>query len=86
MTSQRPWPQRFRVRIHIGPSAAIPYSVVTWHAAEKAVAIAVQSHLRRYADGGEIRDVEVEDLGPVGRDAHGAMLLEPADITDRSEF
>jgi hypothetical protein len=33
-----------------------------------------------------VSEVEVDDLGPVGRDSQGAMALEGADIVDRMEF
>jgi hypothetical protein len=49
----------------------------------------VFTHLRRHpeANSGEaILDVEVEDLGPVGRNQEGRMVLEAADLIDRMEF
>jgi len=33
-----------------------------------------------------IRDVEVAELGPVGRTREGKMMLERGDVTDRMEF
>jgi hypothetical protein len=33
-----------------------------------------------------IRDVEVSELGPVGRTSEGRMMLEQGDLTDRMEF
>ncbi|MGH2358838.1 MAG: hypothetical protein ACRDGJ_12675 [Candidatus Limnocylindria bacterium] len=55
-------------------------------AQEKAIAMAVGAHLRRHPEGEEIYDIAVEDLGPVARDAQGAMALERSDLTDRAEF
>lgn len=86
MRAQRSWPQRFRVVIHIGPDASIPYSVVTWLAEEKAIALAVAAHTRRYRETYVIDDVEVQDLGPAGRDEQGEIILDPKDLTDRREF
>lgn len=86
MTKQRAWPKRFRVLVRPDPDTAVSYAVVTWLAEEKAIAMAVAEHLRRHRDDESIYDVEVEDLGPVSRDAGGAMLLETGDLTDRSEF
>jgi len=53
---------------------------------EKAIVLAVEVHLRRHPDGGEIYDIEVEDLGPVDRDAQGTIVLERTDLSDRFEF
>ncbi|MGH3117439.1 MAG: hypothetical protein ACRDQ2_10075 [Gaiellales bacterium] len=72
------------VHTRVGGSAR--YAVVTWLTEEKAIAMAVAAHLRRHPDGEETYDVEVEDLGPVDRDAQGAMVLERSDLTDRAEF
>jgi hypothetical protein len=74
------------VTVQTGTGGSVPYPVVTWLAREKAIAMAVAAHLRRHPEGDEIYDVEVEDLGPVARDAQGAMVLERSDLTDRSEF
>lgn len=86
MTTQRSWPQRFRVIVHTGPDASVPYSAVTWLGKEKAIALAVAAHLRRHPGADAVYDVAVEDVGPVGRDTHGGMRLERDDLTDRSEF
>lgn len=86
MRAQRSWPERFRVLVRIGPESTVPYTVVTWLAEEKAIAMAVTEHLRRHREASGIYDVEVQDVGPVDRDARGAMVLERDDITDRTEF
>ena len=69
-----------------GTGGSVRYPVVTWSARKKAIAMAVAAYLRRHPEGDEIYDVKVEDLGPVARDAHGAMVLERNDLIDRSEF
>ncbi|MDQ1414331.1 MAG: hypothetical protein QOE07_2919 [Acidimicrobiaceae bacterium] len=89
MTSERSWPHRFRVTIHTNGGGTLTYPVVSWLSQEKAVAMAVASHLRRHPDeqpATRVRDVEVVDLGPVGRDTKGAMALDGSDIVDRMEF
>ncbi len=86
MRTQRSWPHRFKVVVRTAPDTAVPYSVVTWLAEEKAIALAVTAHLRRHHEPNGIHDVEVEDLGPVGRDAQGEMMLERNDLVDRAEF
>jgi hypothetical protein len=73
------------IRTHAGRS--VPYSTVTWLSPEKAVALAVAAHLRRNpGDSAGVHDVEVADLGPVGRDVEGKMALDRADLIDRAEF
>lgn len=72
--------------VHNRAGGSVSYSVVTWLAQEKAIAMAVGAHLRRHPEGEEIYDIEVDDLGPVDRDAQGAMALERSDLTDRAEF
>lgn len=86
--TERSWPHRFRVTIHTNGGAAVVYPVVSWRSKEKAVALAVSAHQRRHADqpATRVREVDIDDLGPVGRDAQGAMALEGADIVDRAEF
>jgi hypothetical protein len=89
MIRERSWPHRFRVTIHTNGGAALTYPVVSWLSQEKAIAMAVFAHGRRYPDGQpstRVRDVEVVDLGPVGRDSQGAMALDRSDILDRMEF
>jgi hypothetical protein len=89
VTPARSWPHRFRVTIHTNGGAALTYPVVSWLSPEKAVAMAVTGHLRRHPveqPAARVRDVEVADLGPVGRDAQGVMALDGADIVDRMEF
>lgn len=86
MRPQRSWPHRFRVTVHTRQGATFPYSVVTWLSQEKAVAMAVGAHQRRHADGHEIYDITVDDLGPADRDARGAMAIARGDLTDRFEF
>jgi virulence-associated protein VagC len=89
MTSERSWPHRFRVTIHTNGGTAIVYPVVSWRSQDQAVALAVTAHQRRHPDDQpamRAREVNVDDLGPVGRDAQGAMALEGADIIDRMEF
>ncbi len=41
MRTQRSWPHRFKVVVRTAPDTAVPYSVVTWLAEEKAIALAV---------------------------------------------
>lgn len=86
--TERSWPHRFRVTIHTNGGSAVVYPVVSWGSQEKAVALAVRAHQRRHGDqpATRLRELNVEDLGPVGRDAQGAMALEGADIVDRMEF
>lgn len=89
MTSERSWPHRFLVTLHTHGGGTLRYRTVSWRSAEKAIALAVFAHLRRHpeANSGEaILDVEVEDLGPVGRNQGGRMVLEAADLIDRMEF
>jgi hypothetical protein len=88
VTAERSWPHRFRVTIRTHAGGSVPYSAVTWLSPEKAVALAVAAHLRRNPGGHEVgvHDVEVADLGPVGRDAAGAMALDRGDLIDRAEF
>lgn len=86
---ERSWPHRLRVTIHTNGGAALTYPVVSWLSPEKAVAMAVAAHLRRHPaeqSTARVRDVEVVDLGLVGRDAQGVMVLDRADIVDRMEF
>lgn len=86
--AERSWPHRFRVTIRTHAGGSVPYSVVTWLSQEKAVALAVAAHLRRNPGGhaAGVHDVDVADLGPVGRNAEGAMALDRADLIDRAEF
>jgi hypothetical protein len=89
MSDERSWPSRFRVTVRTNSGHAKPCLVVTWLSQEKAVAIAVTAHVARHRpDHGpmSIHDVEVEELGPVGRTREGNMMLERGDLTDRIEF
>lgn len=86
---ERSWPHRYRVTVRTHGGKNIPYEAVSWRSAEKAVALAVAAHLRRHPEENtrnRVEDVEVEDLGPVGRDQQGAMALQGADLVDRMEF
>ena len=89
MSDERSWPSRFRVTVRTNSGRAIPYAVVTWLSWEKAIAIAVTAHAGRHHPSPgpmSIRDVEVAELGPVGRTREGKMMLERGDVTDRMEF
>jgi hypothetical protein len=86
---ERNWPHRFRVSIQTNGGSVASYSAVTWLSREKAIAIAVMAHIGRHGLGHgpmAIRDVEVEEAGPVSRGPDGAMILERTDLTDRMEF
>lgn len=86
---ERSWSHRYRVTVRTHGGKAIAYQAVTWRSSEKAVALAVSAHLRRYPEENArnlLGDVEVEDLGPVRRDEQGAMALQGADLVDRMEF
>ena len=88
MTSER-WPRRYRVTIVTNAGETISYPTVTFLSPEKAVAIAVAAHLRRYSEdstGTRLRDVEIEDLGRLDRDAAGVFALNGTDLMDRMEF
>lgn len=89
MSDERSWPTRFRVTVRTNSGQAIPYMVVTWLSQEKAVAIAVTAHVTRHGPTPgpmSTRDVEIAELGPVGRTHDGKMMLERGDLTDRMEF
>lgn len=89
MSDERNWPSRFRVTMRTNSGQAISYAVVTWLSREKAIAIAVTAHVTRHDPSPgpmSIRDVEVVELGPVGRTREGKMMLERGDLTDRMEF
>ncbi len=89
MSGERNWPSRFRVTVRTNSGQAIPYLVVTWLSREKAIAIAVAAHATRHGSSPgpmSIRDVEVTELGPVGRTPEGKMMLDRGDLTDRMEF
>jgi len=77
------------VTVHTNAGEAVNYRVVTWLSREKAVAIAVAAHLRRYSDdqpSTRARDVEVTDLGPAGRAADGTVAVDRDELIDRMEF
>jgi len=89
VSGERSWPSRFRVTVRTNSGEVIPYGVVTWLSQEKAIAIAVAAHVARHSPSPgpmSIRDVEVVELGPVGRTSEGKMVLERGDLTDRMEF
>jgi hypothetical protein len=89
VTLERSWPRRFRVSIQTNSGVTQSYSVVTWRSREKAVAIAVMTHVRR-RDAGHgpmgIQDVAVVEAGPPERHPDGTVSLERADLTDRMEW
>jgi len=86
VTREISWPKRFRVILHVRTGGSIPFSVVTWISQNKAISIAVAAYMRRYPEGAEIYDVEIDDLGRISRDAEGLMVISRSDLTDRSEF
>jgi hypothetical protein len=89
VSDERNWPSRFRVTVRTNSGQAISYVAVTWLSREKAIAIAVTAHVMRHGPGPgpmSIRDVEVAELGPVGRTSEGKMMLEHGYLTDRMEF
>jgi hypothetical protein len=86
MSTQRAWPQRYRVVLSNAQGRSRRYTVVTWLTREKAVAVAVEAHIRRCEDTEAIHDVDVEDLGRAGRDAEGRVAVESGDLIDRMEF
>ncbi len=89
MSGERNWPSRFRVAVSTNSGQVIAYPVVTWLSREKAIAIAVAAHTTRHGPGPgpmSIRDLEVTELGAVGRSPEGKMMLDRRDLTDRMEF
>jgi hypothetical protein len=89
VTTERSWPHRFRVTVRTHGGTTIPNEAVSWRSVEKAVALAVAAHLRRHPEENpstRVGDIQVEDLGPVGRDEQGAMVLKGGDLIDRMEF
>jgi hypothetical protein len=79
VTERRRWPQRFKVTLHTNSGNSVHYGVATWLSAEKAVAMAVESHVDRYHPGTGpmgVNDVEVADLGPVRRADDGKMVID----------
>jgi hypothetical protein len=81
-----PWPKRYEVTIEsaTGTGPAIAYPVVTWLHQEKAIALAVVEHSRRFPES-RIYEVAVKSLGPAGRDASGTVTV-GGDLHDRYEF
>ena len=92
-------PQRYRVTIHSLGGDAAHYSVVTGAGTKKAASIAFDSHARIDDEPSpapepngpaeevrDVRDVRVERLGAVAREADVSVRFEDGDLFDRSEF
>jgi hypothetical protein len=85
MGKRRDWPQRYEVRIKPRTGDTVFFSVATWYAAEKAVAMAAQRYAERFPDS-PIFDVELVDLGPVPDNKAGVPKPARADLFDRWEY
>jgi hypothetical protein len=79
------WPNRYRVTVRTARGIERIYHAVTSGTGEKAVELAVAAHHRRHPDDAA-EGVDVEDLGPVGQDQRGVLVLEGRDLVDRREF
>lgn len=86
MSLQRSLPVRYIVVVHGLGDASWEYSVVTWLNVGKAIALAIQAHLRRFPDANEVYDVEVEELGPLPVGEQGPLAIERGDLFDRHEW
>jgi hypothetical protein len=89
MTDASNLPRRYRVTVRTPRGKEIAYQVVTWRSADTAIELAVAAHQRRQPEGGAdsgVGDITVEDLGPVGQDQRGVLVLEGRDLVDRREF
>lgn len=82
-------PQRYRVTVHAHDGSSAQYSVVTSSDSKKAASIAFDNHIREHEPDvprSEVRDVQVEHLGPAERTPSGTVDFHDGDLFDRSEF
>jgi hypothetical protein len=81
VVSQLPWPERFEVTLRFGDGSEHIQSVVTWHDAEKAVAIATRACHRR----SEVVDAIALPLGAAPRAVDGTVDI-AGDLHDRLDW
>ena len=85
MREKRSWPVRYLVTIRSSLGQTRKRYVLTLLGPEKALAMAVHADGHGFGTPEGIYDIEVEELGPAGRDDRGPVLLE-GQLSDRMEF
>jgi hypothetical protein len=86
---QGPWPNRYRVMIQDVNQNRWSYNAIAWFGEAKAVALAVERHLRRFPESDArswIYDVIVASLGPAQVSSDGTTKVESGDLSDRYEW
>jgi hypothetical protein len=88
MKNQRSWPFRYKITIKTNNNSFFIYNVTTWFYEEKAIALAVAEHNKKYGNIIEtnIQNLSIEKIGELDKTTNGLADIPEGDIADRTEF